>query len=161
MISEYLSLSGWALHIQTEVVKTECHLAPQWNDILQDEKSIHIHTLGVLWVLSRGRCDHHYQRSGHLCLPPGSGERCRGKLGQMAFRKQHQAYTRHVDEEKCDGSSLGIRGKTVQGVSVFSEPTSIWEVSKRNKWCDGFRAVLLFPDIFYWNFQTQWIESDV
>ena len=39
-----LSLSGWPVHLQTEMVETEYHLARQWNDLLQDEKSVHIHT---------------------------------------------------------------------------------------------------------------------
>ena len=48
-------VAGWPLHIQTTMVKTECHLARQWNDFLQDEKSVHIYTFGVVRVLLRRR----------------------------------------------------------------------------------------------------------
>ena len=41
-------VADWPLHIQTAMVETECDLARQWNDILQDEKSVHIYTFGVL-----------------------------------------------------------------------------------------------------------------
>ena len=37
-------VADWTLHIQTEMVETECDLARQWNDLLQDEKSVHIFT---------------------------------------------------------------------------------------------------------------------
>ena len=51
-------VADWTLHIQTEMVETECDLARQWNDILQDEKSVHIYTFGVLQELLRKRYDH-------------------------------------------------------------------------------------------------------
>ena len=43
-----ISLSGWPVHLQTEMVETEYQMAQQWNDLLQDEKSVHIHTFGVV-----------------------------------------------------------------------------------------------------------------